>query len=307
MLGAVSLRAGSSRTQRASGSFLLAAVLLAAAAGASGCSDGDQDAEAARERSAACLADVGELYDRRIAPLLDAERPKSCNQCHLSGLDLGVFVRDSICGTRACLLERGLIDRDAPENSLILRWIARAEPESEVLTESVIVEEYEGFSEFVRAIAACGGESCEGVTCADSGAPEACSEAAPSVNQPRRVPEGTGCDPLSIERAFIDTAYAERGRCFPCHYPTEPKADVRAPRWLETRGGCEAGAATTLRNVIDSGYLDLDEPEQSLILLKPLDPTFGGGPHEGGVKFHDPNDLEYRTWLGFIEYLASCR
>jgi len=293
-------------TQRAFGSSLFVVVLLAAGAGASGCGDTGDDSDAARERSAACLADVGALYDRRIAPLLDAERPKSCNQCHLSGLDLGVFVRGSVCGTRACLLERGLVDRDNPDESLILQWISRAEPESEVLTESVIAEEYEGFSEFVHAIAACGGESCAGVSCKNSGEPEACSDSTPSVNQPRAVPEGTGCDALSIEQAFIDTAYAERGRCFPCHYPTEPKADFRAPRWLETRGGCDTGAATTLRNVLDGGYFDLTNPEQSLILVKPLDPAFGGGPHEGGVKFHDKNDLEYRTWLGFIEFYAAC-
>lgn len=291
--------------KHAFGSWLFAVVLLSAGAGASGC--GDAEADAARERSAACLADVGELYDRRIAPLLESERPKSCNQCHLSGLDLGLFVRDSMCGTRACLLERGLVDPVDPENSLILQWIARAEPDSEVLTESVITEEYEGFSEFVHAVAACGGESCAGVSCRNSGEPDACSDSIPSANEPRLVPAGTGCDPVSIEQAFVDTAYAERGRCFPCHYPTEPKATLRAPRWLDTRGGCEAGAATTLRNVLDGGYFDLETPEQSLILLKPLDPVFGGGPHEGSVKYHDTSDLGYRTWLGFIEFYAACQ
>lgn len=281
-------------------------MLLGAGAAAFGCSGGDEEGEAARRRSAVCLADVGELYDRRIAPLLSAERPKSCNQCHLQGVDLSVFVRDTICGTRACLLERGLIDRENPDDSLILQWIARAEPESELLTELVIAEEYQGFSDFVHAMAACGGESCEGVTCAGSGAPEACSDSEPSTTSPRLVSEGTGCDPLSIEQAFIDTAYAERGRCFPCHFATEPLATRLAPRWIDTRGGCETGAATTLRNALDSGYFDLENPEQSLILLKPLDPAFGGGPHGGSVKFHDTNDLEYRAWLSFIEFLAGC-
>lgn len=306
----MSARAPLPQTKVTFGTWLGAVVLLGCGLAAFACSGTDdaaaKAAEAARRDSAACLADVGDLYDRRIAPLLSAERPKSCNQCHLSGIDLGVFVRDSICGTRACLLERGLVDTEAPENSLILQWIARAEPESELVTEAVIAEEYEGFSEFVHAIAACGGEACRGVTCAGAGAPDACADSEPSANSPRVVPEGTGCDPVSIEQAFIETAYAERGRCFPCHFATEKFADVRAPRWIETRGGCEVGAATTLRQAIDSGYFDLEDPSQSLVLLKPLDPAYGGGPHGGSVKFHDTKDLEYRTWLGFIEFYAAC-
>jgi hypothetical protein len=298
---------------RGFGTWLSAAVLIGGGAAVFGCGgasdDAEKAAEAARQASAACLADVGELCDRRIAPLLSAERPKSCNQCHLSGIDLGAFVRDSICGTRACLLERGLVDTEDPDDSVILQWIARAEPESELVTEAVIAEEYEGFSEFLHAISECGGESCAGVTCNGESAPGACSSTEPSVNSPRLVPEDTGCDPISIEQAFIDTAYAERGRCFPCHFTTEPLADRRAPRWIETRGGCEVGAATTLRQAIDSRYLDLDDPARSLLLQKPLDPAAGGigDEHGGGVKFHSETDLEYQTWLGFIEYLASCR
>jgi hypothetical protein len=300
----VRTRAVSSQSRRTLGSSLAGAVLLGAGAAAFGCMAEEDPAVA---ESAACLADVGELYERRIEPLLAADRPKSCNQCHLSGVDLGLFVRDSMCGTRACLFERGLVDREQPEESLILQWIARADPQSELVTEAVIAEEYEGFSEFVQALTQCGGESCAGVTCAGSGAPEPCSDGEPSVLGSRLVPEGAGCDSVSIEQVFQDTAYAERGRCFPCHFTTEPLAALDAPRWLEARGGCDAGAATTLRNVIDGGYFDLNEPGNSAILVKPLAREFGGGPHGGGEKFHDKNDAEYRTWLGFIEYYAACQ
>src|SRR5690606_38693932 len=72
----------------------------------------------------------GELYAQRIAPLLKEDRPNSCSTCHLAGVDLGAFVRDDPCEAMACLREKGLADLDNPADSLILSWIARAEPDS---------------------------------------------------------------------------------------------------------------------------------------------------------------------------------
>jgi hypothetical protein len=116
-----------------------------------------------REESALCLSQAGDLYQRKIAPLLATDRPKTCNQCHLSGIDLSLFVRDDMCETRACLLDLGLVDLENPDQSAVLGWIARAHPESELITQEVIDREYEAFQEFVEQIARCGGEARRGV------------------------------------------------------------------------------------------------------------------------------------------------
>lgn len=68
----------------------------------------------AHEADTAELADNGsaavcaaqeqlELYDRRIKPLGDGAQPSSCNQCHVSDVDLAMFVQESPREPIACL------------------------------------------------------------------------------------------------------------------------------------------------------------------------------------------------------------
>lgn len=54
--------------------------------------------------------------------------PKTCNTCHLSGVDLQMFVRETPCQTMACLDARGLVDLADPTRSVVLQWIAHADP-----------------------------------------------------------------------------------------------------------------------------------------------------------------------------------
>ena len=57
-------------------------MLWAALAFASACDDPE-------EAAPVCTPEGGlEMYEKRIAPLLEENRPSSCNQCHLSGIDL---------------------------------------------------------------------------------------------------------------------------------------------------------------------------------------------------------------------------
>jgi hypothetical protein len=286
------------------GSSLLVLSIAAACAQAS-CS-GDVALDAEYRESAECLAESSELYDQRIAPILATDRPKTCNQCHLSGVDLSLFVRGNMCETRACLLELGLVNPDEPEASVVLSWIQRANPESELITEQVIQEEYDAFKSFVEQIATCSGASCAGVRCPTTGKAEACgSDTEPSTAT--LVPEGTGCDALSMEAVFRDTVYVWRDRCFPCHFATEPQANLLAPRWVDTRGGCEAGSIATLHNMEEGGYFNLEQNDQSLLLLKPLPHDEGGIEHGGDVKFNGTTDRTYQSWLSFIEYYTACQ
>jgi len=285
----------------------LSAALVLVTAGAAllaSCAGESTDAEA-RLASAQCLSDVGDLYEQRIAPLLATDRPKTCNQCHLSGVDLSLFVRDDMCETRACLFEKSLINPQHPDQSVVLSWIQRAQPESDLITQQVIDEEYEGFREFVTRLATCGGESCEGVHCPLSSSDAACGAELDDPSEPPLVPPGTGCDDLSLEIAFRDTVYVFRDRCFPCHFSNEAP-DLVAPRWISVEGGCEAGSLATFRNVIQGGLADTDSPKDSMLLLKPLGPADGGVTHKGGQKFHGYDDPGYVSFLSFLEHYAGC-
>jgi hypothetical protein len=278
--------------------------LACAAAAAQGCA-GEIAIDPAIQESAQCLAECGDLYEKRVAPLLATDRPKTCNQCHLSGVDLSVFVRDNMCETRACLLELGLVDPVNPDDSLVLTWIARASPDSELITEEVIQEEYDAFKSFVHQIATCSGASCAGVHCPATSEDGGCGRD-PQPNAATLVPEGTPCDPPSMEGAFQDSVYVWRDRCFPCHFTSQTLADPTAPRWIDVTGGCESGSITTLHNIEQGGYINVEEPDRSLLLLKPLGPDLGGVEHGGADKFNGEKDPTYQSFRSFAEYYAGC-
>jgi hypothetical protein len=285
---------------RAIGAPALAVALVLAATLAS-CS-GEDPATA----SAECLDRASKIFDARVAPLLAADQPKTCNQCHLSGVDMSLFVRDTVCETRACLYEYGLVDRNNVDDSLVLAWIARAKPDSALITQEVIQAELDGFKSFLTQLTSCDASSCAGVRCttAKDGASKCLRENEPL--DPRLSHETPDCDPRTIETAFRDNVYAWRGRCFPCHHSDQTLADPTAPRWLSVEGTCDAGAVQTLRTVIAAGYLNAQNPEESLLVRKPLALEAGGLEHGGGEKFHDKTDFAYQSFLSFVQYWASC-
>jgi len=271
----------------------------AAKAGASGAEAGSGGARAE------CMTEPVETYRRRIEPLLVDANPKSCNQCHLSGVDLSIFARETPCETMACLVEEGLVDLDAPEQSKILGWIERASPDSELITDEVIQAEYDGFREWIEASAECR-QACAGVGCDAPAGRESCASEPPPTAASDEIPAMQDCSDVAIEQRFADEVYAWRGRCSPCHHSNQPNADAAAPRWIRTEGNCATASLATLRRVTSSGYIDVENPEQSLLLLKPLAVSAGGVVHGGHDKFADTNDPGYRSFLEFARAYAEC-
>jgi len=280
--------------------ILIAGCLLAVLAGVS-C----EGTSASELHSRECFQATSATFDRRIRPLLESDQPKTCNQCHLSGVDLGLFVRDDPCETRACLLNEGLATPEDIDRSPILGWISRAKPDSALITAEVITEEYEGFRDYLRELFACDDTACAGVQCGGARGNAVCGRAT-TPDEPVLVPNDMPCDSLSIETMFRDSVYVWRGRCSPCHHSNQPSADPTAPRWIDVDGACDVATVATLRNVLESGYIDLQQPEKSLLLLKPLSLDAGGVQHGGGEKFHDTEDEAYRSMLSFFEFYAGC-
>ena len=67
------------------------------------------------------------------------------------------------------------------------------------------------------------------------------------------------------------------------------------------------GARVTSERLRTQGYLDLDQPAESLILLKPLTTDLGGLSHGGGTKMRDFEDVLYVPLLAWIEHVAACQ
>lgn len=284
--------------RRALGSWLLGVVCAGAALLAS-CAGHDSE-------PVACQVEPSRTFHERIEPLLGDDRVSTCNQCHLSGVNLAAFARSTPCETWACLREQGLVNIDSPEDSKILSWIERASPDSDLITPEVIDAERDAFRDWIDANAACP-SACAGVSC---GAPDAASSCAITDAQPSQAPtldpasEDAGCTDLELERAFYEDVYSWRGRCFPCHFDTESDAGASATRWISAAGNCQTGSAVSLARVVGSGLIDSTEPTQSLLLQKPLDVPPGS--HGGGAKF-TTEDPAYQSFLRFIQLYQRCK
>lgn len=245
-----------------------------------------------------CSATPSELFTRRIAPLLASDRPKTCNTCHLSGVDLQLFVQETPCQTMACLDARGLVDLEDPRSSTVLQWISRADPASPLIDQGVIDEEYAAFLAWIEASAACGLCYTGATPCGEPVA--ATCPADDPKNEPKDDPGD--CSPLTRETLFRHRVYAWRDRCYPCHFDNQ---DFVAPKWIAS-GSCELGSLTTMRNVLNGGLVDLNDPANSLLLLKPLAESAGGVKHGGDDKFADVNDPAYIDFLAWISREAAC-
>lgn len=271
--------------------------------------DGSGEAAGSGEPEYACTPEDGlTMYEQRIAPLLTDDRPSTCNQCHLSGIDLSVFVQQTPCQTMACMAELGLVDLLNPASSLVLRWIERAEPDGGITAETIATE-HDAVLEWIEMSAVCGEQMCEPVVdpCGTPAQEILECEIPPSAADEQRPVDDDGtCSDLNLERLWQDKVYSWRGRCFPCHFDSFDEDFEEPPPWI-TSGDCNLGALQTLRTAQRSGYLDTADPMASLLLTKPLEEELGGVEHGGGPKMHSVEEAAYLDFVEFLERYASCK
>lgn len=249
-----------------------------------------------------CAPGDGEaLFEDRIVPLLDADRLQSCNQCHLSGVDLSLWLQDDACSTMACMIEDGMVDLEAPADSALLRFIDRAQPESKGITGDVIAEEREAVEAWIQRAASC--RDClppvDGTSACGRPRPGPCR-----AYDPRFADPG-GCDDKTLEQLFMNTFFFDRGRCYPCHFE-QGHAELEAPAFI-FEGPCSAASLKSLRELVRRGYLDPDDPDQSLWIQKPLDEELGGLPHGGDAKYHALDEPSYLDAVHFTRRWAACQ
>jgi len=229
-------------------------------------------------------------FARRILPIFRSKNPSTCSECHLSGVDLKDYIRPSEAETFVALRERGMIDMKNPQNSHILRFIQMSRPKSPLVTQKARGTEYAAFRDWIVAAV---------------NNPKLASASAPSVKQPigpalpDPVIRHTRVD--SVVASFERNIWSQEGRCMGCHRP-DNEENVRKygerVRWFVPDSPEE-----TMRRLIAQGDVSVDAPDQSLLLLKPLNRV----PHGGGVKmlYGDTSYKMFRTWLE--DYAASVK
>jgi hypothetical protein len=243
------------------------------------------------------------LYGDLIEPILSGEQPQSCNQCHLSGMNLSMYAQGSPCDTMSCLLAAGLVDFKKPADSEVLKQIMKADPDSDLITEAVIDKEYQAFLEWITYSANCHVQDCPQPA-------EFCS------GLPQEAPDKDVLSPLGActedeaVSAFSNYVMKWKGRCHGCH--TDCDKDFEAPCWLlydyepEDPEAVHNAAMISMYNLIGIGAIDVVHPYQSTMLLKPLKVEYGGLPHGGGDKFADLGDEAYQDYILWLDYYKNC-
>jgi len=232
-----------------------------------------------------------EVFEKRLLAIFNSPEPSSCVQCHLAGVALKNYIRPTCEQTFASLRDQGLIDLDRPEKSRILALIQMGDGDkgASLIQQKTREAEYAAFADWVKRAAA---------DPALRALPKAKPDEVAGPARPAEVVRHGRLDRLVA--SFTNTVWAQRHRCMSCHTEgtTENRKHVEkhGPQvaWFKA-GGPEA----TLAYLRTTKLIDVNQPEKSPLLLKPL----GEVEHGGGKKFL-PGDQGYKAFRTFLEDYA---
>ncbi len=225
------------------------------------------------------------VFQQRILPIFQSEKPSSCAECHLSGVDLSDYIHPSQEETFASLVEAGLIDVEAPNESKILRFINRRPEQPNLITDKVRQAEYEAFQAWIQAA----------VADSELLAAEAASPTGPQV--PDAVIRHARTD--RVLASFVENVWTEVGRCAACHSPDRNQKQVQEHgeqvSWITLKD-----PQATLNYMVDAGIIDPDAPLDSMLLTKPTMQVEHGGGQKMVV-----GDRTYKQFRRFIDDYAK--
>jgi hypothetical protein len=235
--------------------------------------------------------DPAKVFEQRLLPIFKSPNPSSCVQCLLAAVDLKDYILPSSRDTFLALRDQGLIDLERPDDSRILKLIGRGkdDPGAKLIPAGTRDAEYAAFSAWIKA-------------CADDPQLRAAKAKAPALAvKPVEVVRHARAD--RVAESFASNVWSMRFRCMNCHTEGTPQCDKLVKEhgdrvaWFK-KGGPEATMAYLLR----SNLIDTANPENSLLLRKPL----GAVKHGGGIKFVK-GDQGYRAFRGWIEDAGAIR
>ncbi len=245
--------------------------------------------------------DLSALYVRYVEPFVSGELPQSCESCHMTGVNMSLYARDTPCDTMACMVNQGVVDLGTPANSQLLSMIMMGDPQSNVFE---LETEHDALLEWIEWSSQCHAQVCGEVS-------DAC-EPGSGVDSNGVNPIGD-CSEDDLALSFFQNVMAYKGRCNICHSgsagsvqfgPCNSKEDCNGEQlcvanedgqlmcvppgpygarnaWF-FEGDHEKGpldwenpadrdeALRSMYNVVALGLADEDEPLDSMMMIKPL-------------------------------------
>lgn len=237
---------------------------------------------------------ASEVFEKRIVPIFRSPNPSSCVQCHLVGVDLKDYILPEAEKTFRSLRDQGLIDLDAPAKSKIVKLIDMGGDVAtgpNAVSAKLRTMEREAFIAWIAACAA-----------------DPKLRATPALDEKERAQPSRPDAVIRHARkdrmleSFEQNIWSWRFRCMNCHTEGTPQSEKYRKEYGDRIAWVKKeGAEATLDYLLNSKLIDLDKPEQSLLLRKPL-----GEKHAGGVKFV-VGDTAYKGYRNWIEDVAAIR
>jgi mono/diheme cytochrome c family protein len=221
------------------------------------------------------------IFEKRILPIFQSAKPSSCAECHLSGVDLKEYIRPTQQQTFASLVSAGLIDVTKPDESKILTFISRRPEKPGLVTDEIRQVEFEAFRAWVRAAVS------DSTLIADKDVQPVGPQLSEEVIRHARKDR--------VLASFVENVWTEVGRCAACHSPDQNQKQVKEHgaqvSWITLRD-----PQATLNYLLEADLIDADEPEKSLLLMKPTMQI----KHGGGQKMVI-GDRSYKQFRRFID------
>ncbi len=228
---------------------------------------------------------AAEVFQTRILPIMQAGKPSSCVECHLSGVDLADYIRPSQAETFAALLKAGLIDQKNPEASKILTFIRRRPESPSLISEATRERELTAFRAWIHAAVQ------DPTLLTSTDAPAIGPTVAAAVIRHARQDR--------VLASFLDNIWTEVGRCAACHSPDQNQKQVAEHgdrvSWIVLND-----PQATLAHMLDAGIVDPKQPLESLLLTKPTLQVEHGGGQKMVV-----GDRTYKQFRRFIDDYAK--
>lgn len=222
-----------------------------------------------------------QIFERRILPILRSQKASSCTECHFGGVEIRNYIREDQATTFAALRAQHLINLKSPEKSRLLTFIARRPDNEDKLIAKVRRSEYQTFRAWISAAA-----RDPKLLAAKS------SNTKVGTELPMEVVRHMRRD--RVLRSFVENIWSEMGRCVNCHSPNRNKRLIseygEQISWI-----VPGDPAATLQELVDGGNIDIEKPDESLVLFKPV----GLEDHGGGPKFAagSRTDKNFRRFL----------
>ncbi len=203
------------------------------------------------------------VFEKRILPIFQSQKPSSCTECHLSGVDLKDYIRSDQKKTFAALVKADLINVKKPLDSKILEFIQRQPKKPNLITKKVRQKEYEAFRAWI--VAALKEPDLLAAKSDTPIGPQLSDEVIRHARKDR------------VLASFIENVWSEVGRCAACHSPDRNQKQVKRHgeemSWIILRSPIK-----TMQYMIEQDLIDVDHPEKSLLITKPtMQVKHGGG------------------------------